>query len=802
MASAVATCPACGTPVSWPWPPACSSCGVQLAGPEAHRLAEVDRELAALWEEREQLLARLRPMRLPQPPPARDESDPREVSDREGWRLTEASAQTLLAGAGVASLVVAAVVFAAVTWKDLGAGPRAFVLLAASGGSAVATRVLVQRGLASTGEAVAVLTIAFGLICVHGAHAFGLLGLQAVPLALYVACAYAGLVVGAHALGAWSGTRAPGLLAGMLVLVAGPAAVIHLRGVVALERPLVDALALLAVTLLTMAYARAAAGPAARGLTTGGAALLWGAAGVAALVVVTDVSVAAGVATVAVVAAAAAAASMLGGPWLSVGPAGASLALTVGMVVALSSSGLDAVLAAALTWTVAAAALVAVPAGRPRASVLVGAGAVGLLAATGALQAARALIEAAASVTRDPWSATGPLPLAWPDVAVTLLLGAALAGALATYRRWSAAVAAGIAGLVLAGAGAVQAAALAPAVQAVLGLVVAGTMTLLVTLYGRRWALIAGLGGAAWTLAWALAEPWTTVTALAALAVLAALPATRTALVRSDRLVAVGLAVAGAVAIPPTVVAAAGGTAAAAGVVAVVVAAVTVLAVDAVVATGRGGLLGGGEVSGALAVASGLALAAADPPVLAIAFAVAGLAAGAHSLRPDRRWSSVLSGALLSACSWTLLADAEVAVVEAYTALPAAAALLIGGWRLAVDTRAQSLPALGPGMSLALAPTTLLVLADPGDLVRVLALATLAALVAAVGASLRLVAPVVYGVVALTLVALTQVSVAATHLPRWVTFAALGVALVAFSATYERQLRRVRSTRQRLALLR
>ncbi|MGI8575551.1 MAG: SCO7613 C-terminal domain-containing membrane protein [Egibacteraceae bacterium] len=105
-------------------------------------------------------------------------------------------------------------------------------------------------------------------------------------------------------------------------------------------------------------------------------------------------------------------------------------------------------------------------------------------------------------------------------------------------------------------------------------------------------------------------------------------------------------------------------------------------------------------------------------------------------------------------------------------------------------------------LSHAFGATAVQVVADPTDWLRVIALAGAAALLGVLGLHLGWAAPVVAAGALTAVVVSTQGWVLADALPRWVTFAITGLALVSVSASYERQLVRLRAARSQLGRLR
>jgi hypothetical protein len=172
---------------------------------------------------------------------------------------------------------------------------------------------------------------------------------------------------------------------------------------------------------------------------------------------------------------------------------------------------------------------------------------------------------------------------------------------------------------------------------------------------------------------------------------------------------------------------------------------------------------------------------------------VAGAVVSTMSLRRDRRELAWAGGALLAAASWVRLWDLGVSSPEAYT-LPSAALLVLAGLdRLRRDRSVGTMAALAPGLSLALVPTLLWALVDPVGL-RPLLLGLGCLAMVLVGARLGWTAPIALGAAAGAVLLLRLAApYVGDAVPRWVLIAAAGAVLVALGATWERRLADARS---------
>lgn len=203
--------------------------------------------------------------------------------------------------------------------------------------------------------------------------------------------------------------------------------------------------------------------------------------------------------------------------------------------------------------------------------------------------------------------------------------------------------------------------------------------------------------------------------------------------------------------------------------------------------------------AGALAlVAVGMA---PDGHADAMSLTVVGTAIAAIAVLNRDRSQLGWLGAFVLGLATLIRVDLDVTAPELYT-LPAAALLVgAGSWRLRTDRTVGSLAALGSGLTLALVPSLLLTLDDPvslrGALTAAAAVATLAA-----GVASRLIAPFVWGAVATATLAVRHLEPYADAVPRWVVLALVGSALLGVGITWESRLRDLRRARGYLTALR
>uniref|UniRef100_UPI00035E9BF1 SCO7613 C-terminal domain-containing membrane protein n=1 Tax=Nocardiopsis lucentensis TaxID=53441 RepID=UPI00035E9BF1 len=223
-------------------------------------------------------------------------------------------------------------------------------------------------------------------------------------------------------------------------------------------------------------------------------------------------------------------------------------------------------------------------------------------------------------------------------------------------------------------------------------------------------------------------------------------------------------------------------------------------AVAAVAPRLRSPLLEAAEVPAALwAVLAVIVTSAAGVrgEVIGLALAVVGVIALASAVRPRRRWLAVVGGALMLAALWTVLGAWRVTAPEAYTIVPAVAALVVGWeWSRRAVPPPSSWAAYGGGLALLLLPSVVMLLADSGMLWRVPAVLAVGLAVAVWGLRARLRAALALGSAALLLSSLRAFGPPlwdlTVLLPNWVPFAVVGAVLLVVGARYEANLARLR----------
>ncbi len=805
-------CPDCDGPVS---AARCRACGLDLEHADAGSLWWLDLELHRLAAQRAVVLDRVRRATrapgapVPGPTPAAAPAAPAAPAAGGGIRL-----QHLLLGLGSFCLVVAAVVFAAVTWDRLGAVAQGAILLgftAVAGAGAATCR---SRGLRSTAEALASVAVALSVADVHAAR----VGLFP-DLDTAVIWA-AGLSV--VALAAWAYSRAVPLATTRLAALATgclPGLILAVRWT---DEAAVPAGVLLAQAAGLVAWLRFARARRVdewfRACAAVGAVGQWGLATLIAFdeaLVMSDFG--AGPALVLPAAASVAVAVALAWPdrdevrVLGTGVGTGLALLAAGITAATMTTGDEPWLVTAALAVLVAAAGHLLPS-RWGAVPAVVASAVALLATTPASEAVLTATLGPLGLPADPWRAGLDEParqvlsgVLWTGSATTaafLVVPWALLGVWARrLDRWAVAAAAVVLTAVTA---AVLPLAFGGSVGLAVGVLLGGAVGAVtwVSLDQRAAPAAYALGG--WcsllALAWAsVSEPGTLV--VLAVVLLTAATTTAVSVHRGDRAGAVGC------------VALAIGSASVLAVVGALTAGRPVgtawwcLAAFAAMASAGGwaaerrsgqahGRLGregwsvmAATVDGLTAAGFGIALLALtaleETDVLSVAMLLGVATLAAHALRPTRRPAVWAATTMALSLTWLRLVVADVHLVEAYS-LPAAVALLAAGWFR--SHRAGSWVTAGPGLAVAAAPSVLAMLADPG-LVRPLTLAAAGAAVVLAGARERMQAPVVIGGLTVVAVGVHQLSPVVAAAPRYLTFAVLGCLLLAVGATFEQRRR-------------
>ncbi|MPZ97411.1 MAG: hypothetical protein GEU96_21465, partial [Propionibacteriales bacterium] len=166
-------CPDCRSPLPSTVGPACPSCGLALVGPQAQ-------ELRLTLQHADRLLATLRPAAGPTSA-AEPFLAPATAPDRAPVRMPSASVPAVLLGLGALCLVVAAIVFVAVSWSDLSLAARTTLLAVVTLASAVVAGRTMRSRLVGAAETLTVVTTLLVLIDVLAGRSTGLALLGAVP---------------------------------------------------------------------------------------------------------------------------------------------------------------------------------------------------------------------------------------------------------------------------------------------------------------------------------------------------------------------------------------------------------------------------------------------------------------------------------------------------------------------------------------------------------------------------------------------------------------------------------------------
>lgn len=190
-----------------------------------------------------------------------------------------------------------------------------------------------------------------------------------------------------------------------------------------------------------------------------------------------------------------------------------------------------------------------------------------------------------------------------------------------------------------------------------------------------------------------------------------------------------------------------------------------------------------------------------DSTTVAMVLTILGTAVCAASVLHRDRAPLGWVGAAVLGVATLIRIDDQVSLPELYT-LPAALLLLgCGVWLLRRDPHVGSVRALGSGLTLALLPSLLLALDEPVT-VRGAVIAAAGLVVLAIGVQQRLAAPFLAGALTTGLLALRHLWPVAEALPRWISLGAVGLVLLVVGLTWEARRRNVQHAGRYLTALR
>lgn len=816
-------CPDCGRGIP-PRAPHCQGCGLMLSG-------ELPGELFAMLREADALLARMRqasaaalqpspsqsaPLQ-PGPSPSPTPPFPAPTVPQRATGISSATVPRILLGLGALCLVVAALIFLAVTWSALGIAGRTAILLGLTAGAFAGAQLFARKPLPAAAESFTVIGLAFAALSLTGAASadwlpsmgggalaaahgalLAVLGLATAESARRIpgAVLYSGeiaLGLGAALIAAGGSFAVPRHLELVLVIAVVAAAGVALAS----RRPLDGVRRALFLALAAGCWLALAAGGLARAIRHAGVDGLWAQGNVWPLL-----------------AAAALAGALIALPRIphAVRVTAATVAVTLAWIALwLPISAIDedtvAVAATLAPLLLAAAATYGAPA-RWRVvpsiplvlSALVPAAAAIALCVMAVGRVEEFTPLTAAFDARFPASDAPISPLLLPLLVAALILAAVAAARLFTnplplLARGRVPIGAALALAIVA------AIALDPAPIALvvgLALVIGVGLTAWALRGGREqrlWLAAAVLALALW---WSSPGAWFAAIALAVVAALAAVLSMprHGATLRAAGDAILPLALAGALWLAADLAGLVPGARA-----------LTVVVVLGVLAIARPRRVGELATGGAMVIAVVGAAGAADTEMdsltwLAVNLTVGGALVGAHSLRSaDPRPLRRLAGALLLLASWIRLGQIGVSAPEAYT-LPAALVLLAAGlWALRAQPHERTQRALSTGLLLALVPSLLWSLADPVSL-RALLLGLACVALVLVGAQLSWSAPLVYGATTGAILALREAAPWAAQVNPWIATGLIGLLLTGVGITWERRLQEIRLSRGYLARLR
>ena len=203
----------------------------------------------------------------------------------------------------------------------------------------------------------------------------------------------------------------------------------------------------------------------------------------------------------------------------------------------------------------------------------------------------------------------------------------------------------------------------------------------------------------------------------------------------------------------------------------------------------------------ALAIGTLATFATGDERTSAMALTILGSAICLVSVANRDRAPIGWLGAAVLGVATVIRVAIDVQAPELYT-LPAAALLVAAGaWRLRTDPEANSFLVLGSGLTLALLPSLLLALDEPVSL-RGALIGAGGVLVLGIGVQQRLAAPFVLGAGTTAILAVRHLEPYADAVPRWISLGGVGLALLIVGVTWEARRRNLDSAGRYLAELR
>lgn len=149
-------------------------------------------------------------------------------------------------------------------------------------------------------------------------------------------------------------------------------------------------------------------------------------------------------------------------------------------------------------------------------------------------------------------------------------------------------------------------------------------------------------------------------------------------------------------------------------------------------------------------------------------------------------WAKWMCAATASAGAAALVASIDIQIIEAYTAVPAAALLLIGLQWMRERPELRSLTALAPGLGAMLVPSYLALVLEPDALWRTIVLIIATISLALIGLRLRWFAPILGTAVTAVVLSVLQIIAGGNVVVRLVAFAVVGALLLGIASYFEK----------------
>ncbi len=203
----------------------------------------------------------------------------------------------------------------------------------------------------------------------------------------------------------------------------------------------------------------------------------------------------------------------------------------------------------------------------------------------------------------------------------------------------------------------------------------------------------------------------------------------------------------------------------------------------------------------AVVLAAAAVISTGDEKTIAMVLTIVGTAICLVAVSTRDRELLGWTGAVVLGFATLIRVIEDVRAPELYT-LPAAALLVaVGMWRFRTDPETNSFTVLGSGLTLALLPSLLLALDEPVSL-RGALIGAAGVLVLALGVQQRMSAPFLLGALTTGVLAVRHLQPVAEAVPRWISLGGVGLVLLVVGITWEARRRNLETAQAYLTALR